>query len=100
LLARMKVLRGTPLDPFGRTAERRLERQLISDYEALLKRVASGLRADNRDAAEQLLAAPEKMRGFGHVKDQAVVEVRNRMTDLEAAFRAPAPSGDKQIAAE
>ena len=100
VLARLKMLRGTPLDVFGYTAERRMERQLVSDFEVLLTRVGGALRADNRDNVAALLAAPQKMRGFGHVKDAAVESVKKQMVELEAALHRPVPTPEQRIAAE
>ncbi|MEZ5861635.1 MAG: DUF6537 domain-containing protein [Geminicoccaceae bacterium] len=66
LLARLKGLRGTAWDPFGHTAERRLERQLIEDYETLLADLAGRLTPANHDVAVELASPPERIRGFGH----------------------------------
>jgi indolepyruvate ferredoxin oxidoreductase len=68
LLRRLKALRGTAFDPFGYTAERRTERKLIADYEAVLSEVLGKLDADNHPLAVGLAVIPEKIRGFGHVK--------------------------------
>src|SRR5215813_10944799 len=68
VLAKLKFLRGTALDPFGYTAERRTERALIADYEAMLDEVLQRLTPDNHHLAVALAAIPEKIRGFGHVK--------------------------------
>ncbi len=68
VLAKLKFLRGTPLDVFGRTEERKTERKLITDYEAILEEVLSRLNAGNHALAVGLAAIPEKIRGFGHVK--------------------------------
>ena len=68
LLRRFKGLRGTAFDPFGYTAERRTERKLIADYEALMSEVLGKLNADNHPLAVGLAVIPEKIRGFGHVK--------------------------------
>jgi len=70
LLAKLKFLRGTPFDPFGRSLERRTERQLIADYEALLDNVLASLTPENHHLAVGLAAIPEKIRGFGHVKQR------------------------------
>src|SRR5262249_42791711 len=67
ILAGLRGLRGTTFDIFGRTAERRRERQLIAEYEALLDEVIAALSADNRAAAAELAAVPLEMRGFGHI---------------------------------
>ena len=68
VLAKLKFLRGTAFDPFGYTSERKTERQLVRDYEAMLTEVFAGLTADNHHLAVGLAAIPEKIRGFGHVK--------------------------------
>jgi indolepyruvate ferredoxin oxidoreductase len=68
VLARLKFLRGTAFDPFGYTRERRLERQLVADYVALLDQIAVKLTPDNHHIAVGLAVIPEKIRGFGHVK--------------------------------
>jgi len=67
-LAKFKFLRATPFDPFGYTKERRIERKLVRDYEAMLEEVLAALNADNHAAAVGLASIPEKVRGFGHVK--------------------------------
>jgi indolepyruvate ferredoxin oxidoreductase len=68
VLAKFKFLRGTALDPFGYSEERRTERKLIADYEATLSEVLSRLNAENHHIAVGLAVMPEKIRGFGHVK--------------------------------
>ncbi len=85
-LAHGKRLRGGVLDVFGRSAERRLERQLIADYESLLDRLLAGLRADKLDLAVQLARLPETIRGFGHVKLASVVTVRAQWQALLDRF--------------
>ena len=72
LLARARRLRGTAFDVFGYTAERRLERRLARDYEAVLERIEAELRPDNYDAALALAAYPETIRGYGHVKARSL----------------------------
>ena len=67
-LARGKRLRGTKLDIFGYTHERRTERQLIADYETLLTEVLGKLTRDNHVTAVAVASIPEKIRGYGHVK--------------------------------
>jgi len=68
LLAKLKRLRGTPLDPFGRTAERCVERALIAEYEADLARLLSELTPERLALAVQIASVPDQIRGFGHVK--------------------------------
>jgi indolepyruvate ferredoxin oxidoreductase len=72
VLARMKGLRGSPLDIFGMSEERKMERGLIKDYEAALARIVSGLTAERLPTAIQIAAIPQKIRGYGHVKDASV----------------------------
>jgi indolepyruvate ferredoxin oxidoreductase len=72
LLARLKGLRGSKLDPFGYTRERRMERRLIAEYEQLLDLVGLELDAMRYDTALRLASLPDKIRGFGPVKRQAV----------------------------
>ena len=76
VLKHFKVLRGTPLDPFGYGAERRTERKLIRDYEATLEEVMNRLEADNHAIAVGIAAIPEKIRGFGHVKARHLVAAK------------------------
>ncbi len=71
-LAKFKGLRGGALDVFGYTAERRQERKLMTDYEAGLDRLASGLTAANLPLAVKIASIPDQIRGFGHVKDASI----------------------------
>jgi indolepyruvate ferredoxin oxidoreductase len=92
LLARLKFLRGTALDPFGRTVERRTERALVRDYEAMLEEVLSKLTPDNHHLAVGLANIPEKIRGFGHVKARHLTAAKADEAALLDQFRAgPAP---------
>ncbi|PLW69802.1 indolepyruvate ferredoxin oxidoreductase family protein [Pseudohalioglobus lutimaris] len=76
-LAKFRGLRGTPLDVFGYTAERRQERQDVADYRKLLDSVLAEVDSGNYSVAVELAASVEKLRGYGHVKD------RNREQVLE-----------------
>ncbi|MEP9366428.1 indolepyruvate ferredoxin oxidoreductase family protein [Xanthobacter sp. VNH20] len=91
LLAKLKGLRGTPLDPFGYSAERRTERALIVAYEARLAEIMERLDRDNHAHAVALASLPEKIRGYGPVKERHLVAVRAEEADLLARFRTPAP---------
>jgi indolepyruvate ferredoxin oxidoreductase len=88
LLARLKFLRATPLDPFGRTEERRLERKLIADYEALLAEIMAKLTPENHHLAVALAAIPDKIRGFGHVKQRHLTAAKAEEAALLEQFRA------------
>jgi indolepyruvate ferredoxin oxidoreductase len=72
VLAALKGLRGTPFDLFGHTAERRLERRLLADYEADIALIEGRLGADRIEAAAALASVPSLIRGFGHVKAASV----------------------------
>jgi indolepyruvate ferredoxin oxidoreductase len=87
LLAKLKSLRGTALDVFGKTEERRLERQLIADYEATIAALLPRLREDNLAQAVELASLPEQIRGFGHVKLDNIGKVRARWKQLENALQ-------------
>jgi len=90
-LARLKRLRGTPLDPFGRTAERRAERQSIADFERTLDRIGGDLDAANYALAVEIAALPETIRGFGHVKARNRAAYERKVTALLARFRRGLP---------
>jgi indolepyruvate ferredoxin oxidoreductase len=70
LLARCRFLRGTPLDVFGYTAERKQERADIEHYRLLLDKLLPDLTQENYTVARELVGLPEKLRGFGHIKDR------------------------------
>ena len=82
ILAKGKMLRGSALDLFGRTDERRMERQLIEQYEARVRELLPQLKADNMRLATDVAALPMTMRGFGHVKQANVVLARIREAEL------------------
>jgi indolepyruvate ferredoxin oxidoreductase len=87
VMAMFKFLRGTPLNPFGRTAHRRLEQQLIRDYEATLDTLADGLTKDNLDIAVEIASLPEHVRGFEDVRERHIAQTRAKHDELLAAFR-------------
>ena len=92
LLAKFKFLRGTAFDPFGYSTERRTERALIRDYEAMLEEVVAKLEPDNPHVAVGLAAIPEKVRGFGYVKLRHLKAAKADEAALLDQFRAgPAP---------
>jgi len=86
LLARMKGLRGTPIDPFGRSAERRLDRALIVEYEATLAELLVALDRDNHALAVEIAVLAQRVRGFGTVRARAANEMRARQTELLDRF--------------
>jgi indolepyruvate ferredoxin oxidoreductase len=87
LLARCKGLRGTPFDPFGRSAERRMERQLIAEYEATVGELLNGLSAENHALARRIAALAQEVRGFGPIKMAAVEKTRRETEELTRRFR-------------
>jgi indolepyruvate ferredoxin oxidoreductase len=92
LLAKFKFLRGSALDPFGRSQERRTERKLIEDYLAVLDEVLGRLTPDNHHLAVGLAAIPEKIRGFGHVKQRHLTAAKADEAALFEQFRSVAPA--------
>jgi indolepyruvate ferredoxin oxidoreductase len=91
LLARLKFLRGTAFDPFGYTPERRTERRLVADYEAMLNELYSRLTPGNHHLAVGLAAIPEKIRGFGHVKLRHLAAAKADEASLLDQFRRGSP---------
>jgi indolepyruvate ferredoxin oxidoreductase len=91
LLARMRVLRGTPFDIFGYSQERRTERKLVADYEAMLDEVLAKLTPDNHPLAVGLAAIPEKIRGFGPVKARHLTAAKADEAALLEQFRSGRP---------
>jgi indolepyruvate ferredoxin oxidoreductase len=90
-LARLKFLRGTAFDPFGYSAERHLERKLITDYEATLAELLVNLTPENHPLAVGIAAIPEKIRGFGHVKLRHLQTAKTDEAALLQQFRAGPP---------
>ena len=91
VLARLRSLRGTPFDIFGMSAERKLERQLIRDYEATLAEIADRLDAGNHALAVDIASIPERIRGFGHVKARHLEAARAREAELLGRLPPPRP---------
>ncbi len=87
VLARFKGLRGTKLDVFGYTHERKSERQLIADYAALVDELLAKLTPANHGLAVALASIPEKIRGFGHVKERHLLAAKGEEAELLAKFR-------------
>ncbi|MCW9034779.1 MAG: indolepyruvate ferredoxin oxidoreductase family protein [Rhodospirillales bacterium] len=91
ILSKLKGLRGTALDIFGRTDERRMERQLITDYETLIEGLLKGLNDKNYDTAVQLASLPNDIRGFGHIKEGNVTVYKQKQGKLLNEFNNPTP---------
>ena len=86
VLAKFKFLRGTALDVFGYSEERKTERKLIATYEAMLGDLLAKLNASNHAVAVALAALPEKIRGFGPVKAARLVKVEAEKKAFVARF--------------
>ena len=70
LLAKLKVLRGSALDVFAYTEERKQERLLISRYESTIEQLLTGLNENNIGFAEQIARLPDDIKGYGHIKQR------------------------------
>ena len=79
-LLKTKKLRGTRLDPFGRSEERRIERELIGEYRDLLVQLSSGLDADNVGEAVEIAELADMIRGFDEVKLANVARYREAVS--------------------
>ena len=87
VLAKVKGLRGTALDVFGRTAERKMERALIVEYESCVDELLRTLNADNRALAAEIARIPEEIRGYGHVKERHLKAARPKWDALMLRWR-------------
>ena len=98
LLARLKGLRGTPFDVFGRSEERKVERALIAEYCVSIEEVLARLKPENHGAALEIARIPELIKGYGHVKARHLQAARPQWAALMQAFRQPAAALAKQAA--
>jgi len=92
VLAKLRRFRGTALDVFGRTAERRMERALPGAYEKLVDELIAALAPHNHALAVQLAQVPEHIRGYGAVKERHLTAAKAKEAELLAAFRAAKPT--------
>jgi indolepyruvate ferredoxin oxidoreductase len=92
-LARCRTLRGTPLDPFGRTLERRMERTLASDYETTMQRAFAILTRENAGDVAALAALHARVRGYGHVKLASLAAVKRSERECAARLHLDAATG-------
>jgi indolepyruvate ferredoxin oxidoreductase len=99
LLAQMRFLRGTALDIFGHSADRRLERDRIAGYEKDVAHVLSVLSPLNLETAIEILSLPDRIRGYGPVKEKSVQDAKARYAQLAKDLVNPPPA-PRQIAAE
>ncbi len=100
-LAKLKGLRGTALDIFGRSAERQTERALIGEYRASIDEVLGRLTGDKHALAVDIARIPEKIKGYGHVKERNLVAARQQWQVLMQQWRDPrgaAPASSAAVA--
>jgi indolepyruvate ferredoxin oxidoreductase len=88
VLARLKGLRGTAFDVFGRTEERRTERALIEQYKACIDELLQGLSVERLPLAAEIARIPEEIRGYGHVKARHLAAARGKWEALMVRWRA------------
>lgn len=100
VLAPLRVLRGTPLVGIAEDVERRMERRLIGEFAGRIDEIVAGLTPANHAVAVGLATIPQKIRGFGHIKDRNLRIAKAEEEQLLAQFRAPAPDHPLPIAAE
>jgi indolepyruvate ferredoxin oxidoreductase len=81
-LAKLRFLRGTPLDVFGYTGERRTERALIGEYERTVAGLLDTLDGGNVGLAAEIASIPEHIRGYGHVKEAHLHKAKAREAEL------------------
>lgn len=87
VLAKLKGLRGTAFDVFGRTEERRMERGLIAEYRTCIEELLRGLNSSNHALAVDIARIPEEIRGYGHVKQRHLAAARPKWDGLMAQWR-------------
>jgi indolepyruvate ferredoxin oxidoreductase len=92
VVAKFKFLRGTAFDPFGYTKERQTERRLIADYEYLLQEICDLLTPGNHRIAVELAAIPERIRGYGPIKQRHLAAAKDEEVALRERFLAGAGS--------
>ncbi|WP_312758864.1 indolepyruvate ferredoxin oxidoreductase family protein [Pulveribacter sp.] len=101
VLAKLKGLRGTALDPFGKTEERRTERALIQEYRACIEELLGSLTPERLALAVEIARIPEDIRGYGHVKERHLAAARKKWFALMDRWRngAAAPATAQRVTA-
>jgi indolepyruvate ferredoxin oxidoreductase len=97
LLKALRRLRGTPLDIFGYSEERRTERALIGEYEQTVERLLAGLTPQNHALAVQIAAIPDEIRGFGYIKTRNLAPARKKRDELLARYES-GPAAERAAA--
>jgi indolepyruvate ferredoxin oxidoreductase len=95
VLAKCKSLRGTPLDPFGYTQERKTERALVGEYRAVIEELLVTLERGDLGLAVEIAGVAEQIKGYGHVKTRHLEAARERWASLLPRWR----SGEQRAAA-
>jgi len=95
VLARLRRLRGSVLDPFRFTADRALDRRLRADYERLVGELIASLHPSNHALAVELAAMPDHIRGYGHIRERHAEHARRREARLLAEFRGSGERSDE-----
>ena len=98
ILTRLKGLRGTPLDVFGYSHERKRERRMIAEYENTVATLFDGLAPENHALAVEIASLPLSVKGFGHIKDAAATCANERRAELLIAWHDPASRATPQAA--
>jgi len=88
VLARLKFLRGTPLDPFGRLPSRREERELVDWYLSLLDQILPKMRSENLSIAADILSLPNEIRGYEQIKSGSAATAKARVRELLGSLAA------------
>jgi indolepyruvate ferredoxin oxidoreductase len=89
VLSRLRVLRGTPLDVFGYSEERRTERRLIAEYQSVVEELIASVDAQRVELAAEIASIPEFIRGYGPVKERHLRAAKQREADLLSRWRNP-----------
>jgi indolepyruvate ferredoxin oxidoreductase len=101
ILAALKPLRGTLFDPFGQTAERRMERDLVAWYRETVERCLRDLDTTGQNSWREILSLPMRIRGYGPVKQEAVARIRSetarQLSQIEAAGKQPAEAASREL---
>jgi indolepyruvate ferredoxin oxidoreductase len=98
LLAKLRFLRGTVLDPFGHTEERKTERALIEQYRTTISSLSASLNSNTLPLAVQIARIPEEIRGYGHVKERHLRNAKEKEARLLAELKAVPDHKDRQAA--
>lgn len=89
IMAKMKGLRGTAFDIFGYTAERKMERGLITKYETAVEKLIADLNHDNHALAVEIASLPDKIRGYGYIKEESAEKAHAELVKLMEQFSNP-----------